>query len=336
MNNRCILSIIIPMYNCAEVITRCLDSIDFLEAEIIVVDDGSIDDGAMIVANYAEVHKNVRLVRKENGGPSSARNYGIEHAHGEYIIFLDADDYLLSGGIARLVELAVNERADVVKYLIKHVSNTAPLLKGESCSHDMTVRRIEGRGEALKYYDISDYHVVDALFRRELIMENNIHFHDDLHIYEDDVFMGEVYSRAKKVIGTDMFLYVYIHASAQSSTHNQNVDKTQKLINSAKLAIQYRSATIKQNCPNSVFPLEKYKYMRYVIGCQRNMIQAGYEYGEYKRILEGFKELGCYPISYKWMKVAQRGYNIRDVLKTWYCNHLWMYKIMRALKKITK
>lgn len=330
--NKIKLSVIIPMYNCAEVITRCLDSIDYSEAEIIVVDDGSKDNGAVVVTKYAELRPNVRLIQKENGGPSSARNLGIGAAHGEYIMFVDADDYLLSGGIAQMVDLAIQENADVVKYLIKHVSNTDPIMVGVSCASEVKIRKIVGQGEVLQYYDISDYHVVDALFKRELIVKNEIQFRTDLHLQEDDTFMGEVYSCAEKVISTDLFLYVYIHASAQSSTHHQNAEKTKKLIDSAKLAIQYRSEAIKRNCPNHEFPLEKYKYMRYVIGCQRSMVAAKYPYAEYKSVLNEFKKLGCWPISYKWIKVAQRNYTFKEILKTWYCNHLWVYGIMRMIK----
>ena len=92
------LSIIIPMYNCAIVIERCLDSIEVgPDMEVIVVDDGSNDNGSDVVRHYMEHHSYVRLLRKENGGVSSARNVGIEAATGNYIMFIDADDYLVPG-----------------------------------------------------------------------------------------------------------------------------------------------------------------------------------------------------------------------------------------------
>lgn len=92
-----LLSYIIPFYNAGASIVACLDSIysdgsaedDY---EVIVVDDGSKDDGAEVVEKYAERHSNLRLIRQKNGGASAARNHGLDEAHGEWIRFVDADD----------------------------------------------------------------------------------------------------------------------------------------------------------------------------------------------------------------------------------------------------
>ena len=83
-SNNPLLSVVIPMYNCAPIIVRCLDSIDYPNCEIIVVNDGSIDNGAEVVEQYAATHTHVRLINKPNGGVSSARNLGIEEAKGVY------------------------------------------------------------------------------------------------------------------------------------------------------------------------------------------------------------------------------------------------------------
>lgn len=92
-----LISIVIPLYNKEEYIGRCLDSIfcqNNEHIEIIVVDDGSTDKGCNIVENYK--YNNLRLIRKKNGGVSSARNRGIQEAKGNWIIFMDADDYFLN------------------------------------------------------------------------------------------------------------------------------------------------------------------------------------------------------------------------------------------------
>ena len=114
--NSPLLSVIIPMYNCAPVILRCLDSIDYPGCEIIVVNDGSQDNGAEVVEQYAANHLHVHLINKPNGGVSSARNLGIQEAIGKYISFIDADDYIVSGGLERIVNLAEEHNADVVKF----------------------------------------------------------------------------------------------------------------------------------------------------------------------------------------------------------------------------
>lgn len=101
------LSIIIPLYNCAPYIGTCLDSIlqqglGEDEYEVVVIDDGSTDNGAEVVNAYSAQHSNIRLVQQEKGGVSAARNRGIDEAHGEYIEFIDADDRLLPNGIRTL------------------------------------------------------------------------------------------------------------------------------------------------------------------------------------------------------------------------------------------
>lgn len=94
------ISFIIPLYNCASTIERCLTSIFSLSMppgsyEIIVVDDGSKDDGPKVVQRIATGHRQVRLVSQPNRGASSARNRGLELARGEYVWFVDADDKVL-------------------------------------------------------------------------------------------------------------------------------------------------------------------------------------------------------------------------------------------------
>lgn len=318
-----VLSVIIPMYNCAPVITRCLDSIDYPDCEILVVNDGSIDNSAEVVTQYAVTHPNVRLINKENGGASSARNLGIEEAKGKYIAFIDADDFWFPGGISRIVELAEQYDADIVKYLIYHIDNgnTLPSLSLENYAFHTEI--IEGRGKALERCDISDYHVVDAVFRRSLIMEHNIRFRTDLHLHEDDCFMGMFYCHATKVISTDLPLYCYIRASDYSSTHRQNIERQRILINSGYLAAQHRSAYVQAHYPQAM-PMDRLKYMRWVC-LPKEAIAAQLSLQEYRDVLEQFRALGIYPLQYKWISTiyywAPFKYKMKCAIKTWLVNH---------------
>ena len=318
-----LLSVIIPMYNCAPVITRCLDSIDYPDAEVIVVNDGSKDNGAEVVEQYATYHPNVRLFNKENGGASSARNLGIEHAIGKYIAFIDADDFWYAGGISRIVELAKNEDADIVKYNILSIENGQPVEMRSVSDVEIQPIVIEGQGKALERCDISDYHVVDAVFKRSVIIDNNIRFQTDLHLHEDDVFMGMFYCHASKVISTDFPLYCYVRSSDYSSTHHQSIERQRILINSGYLAAQHRSAYIAQHYP-AAMPLERLKYMRWVRQ-PKDAIAAKMTLAEYKAVLKEFRELGVYPLSYKWISTiyywASWKYKMKCAAKTWLINH---------------
>ena len=312
--NNPLLSVIIPMYNCALVIVRCMDSIDYPDCEIIVVNDGSRDNGADVVEQYAATHPHVRLINKPNGGVSSARNLGIENAKGKYIVFVDADDYLSKDGLVRMIDLAEKHQADIVKYKIHSLKHDAPCVYNSLKDFELNVEIISGKAQALNRYDISDYHVVDAVFKISTIKENEVHFYTDLHLREDDAFMGAFYSVASQVVITDLPLYNYYLSSAYSHTHNQSVERQRILIQSGLLAMKHRRAFIEKHCPNQVFPYERLKYMRWVCTL-RHAISANYTYKEYKKILNDFRKEDVYPLDYKWIKIGGWDYALKPYLK---------------------
>lgn len=327
-NHNPLLSVVIPMYNCAPVITRCLDSIDYPDCEILVINDGSKDNGAEIVEKYAALHPHVHLVNKPNGGVSSARNLGIEQAKGKYIVFVDADDYLAQDGLARMITLAEAYNADIVKYKIHYLNHDAPCVYHSVENFDMKVEVISGKAQALQRYDISDYHVVDAVFRTSTIRDNGVHFFTDLHLREDDAFMGAFYSVASQVVVTNLPLYNYYTSSYFSHTHSQPVERQRVLIQSGLLAIRHRREFIATHCPNQTFPYERLKYMRWVCSV-RNAVDAGMTYKEYVALLNEFRKEGVYPLEYAWIKVAGWDYALKPymkrVMQTFMVNHPWLF-----------
>lgn len=320
-----LLSVIIPMYNCAPVIVRCLDSIDYQDCEIIVVNDGSKDNGAEIVEKYAATHPNVRLINKSNGGVSSARNLGIHEAVGKYISFIDADDYIVSGGLERIVNLAEEHNADVVKFKNRSVQDSSVVDKSSVSDIPMNIEITTGDG-VLKRHDISDYIVWDGIYRRTIIVENNVLFKTDLCLREDDTFMGMLYCHANVVIATDLPLYRYVSASNFSSTHNQSVEKQRKLIISGLKAAQHRGHYVQEHKPE-VMRLERLKYMRWVCTV-RNAISAQLTLKEYKALLNDFRKENIYPLDYAWIKAAGWDYAIKPymkrVLQTFMINNPWL------------
>ena len=323
------------MYNCAPVIARCLDSIDYKDCEIVVVNDGSTDNGAEVVSLYTETHPNVRLINKPNGGVSSARNLGIEEAVGKYISFIDADDYIVSGGLERIVKIAETYSADVVKFKNKNVYNSSEQDKYSISDFPINILQTTGEG-VLSRYDISDYIVWDGIYRRSLIIDNNLRFMTDLCLREDDTFMGMLYCHANIVISTDLPLYRYVCSSNFSSTHKQSIEKQRKLIMSGLKAVRYRGAYVSKRKPQ-VMKLEKLKYMRWVCTL-RNAIFAQLTLKEYLVLLDDFRKEGVYPLDYEWIKVAGKSYELKTYLKkviqTFSINHprlfyplaKWYYK----------
>ena len=111
------ISVIVPVYNVEKYLPRCIDSIlaqTFTDFELILVDDGSPDRCGVICDEYAEKDKRVRVIHKENGGVSSARNAGLDDCKGEYVTFVDSDDYIAADRVADLYETICRFDADEV------------------------------------------------------------------------------------------------------------------------------------------------------------------------------------------------------------------------------
>lgn len=117
MSSNVLISVVVPVYNVEEYIEACLKSIEkqsFTSYEVILVDDGSKDSSVRVAQGYVDRLDNWKLVHKENGGLSSARNAGIAEAMGEYICFVDSDDFLSQDYLQKLYEAAIQYQADLV------------------------------------------------------------------------------------------------------------------------------------------------------------------------------------------------------------------------------
>ena len=112
-------SVIIPVYNAEKTLKRCLDTLlaeSHSESEIILINDGSEDQSGKICLSYAEKYLNIHYIEKQNGGVSTARNVGLEMATGEYILFVDSDDYVIPGFFSSLDRLLSSFSYDFVLF----------------------------------------------------------------------------------------------------------------------------------------------------------------------------------------------------------------------------
>ena len=139
--------------------------------------------------------------------------------------------------------------------------------------------------------------------------------------------MGMFYCHAAKVINTDLPLYCYIRSSDYSSTHHQSIERQRLLINSSYLAAQYRSAYVQAHYPEAL-PMERLKYMRWV--AQPKMAkEAQLTFEEYKAVLDQFREVGAYPLQYRWIEVAHWYASpikkFKYAVKTFLTNHPWLF-----------
>lgn len=207
------ISFIIPLYNCASSIERCLSSICSLDMpsdsyEIIVVDDGSKDDGAQVVQRIATAHPQVRLVSQPNRGASSARNRGLELAQGKYIWFVDADDKVLPDvHPAELIRKYPN--ADIIGFNYIRLAADGQEEKNVIYDSDKELTGLE----QMKTYNL---YLWNKLFRRSVIGDTR--FVDGTVNQEDMFFCLQVLVKTHYVQGVHQYGYLYDCTNNTSTT----------------------------------------------------------------------------------------------------------------------
>lgn len=205
------ISIIIPLYNAASSIVRCLSSImetEYDKYEIIVVDDGSTDNGVALVKELMKKNNHILLLSQENKGPSVARNRGLEIAKGDIITFVDSDDYVSPNYVQRLVDTFKESEADVIFFSFNRVTEDGTILSEHKLpilKNDYFINLI-----SLSEQDMFGYTWVKA-FRRKVI--GKIRFDDNLDLLEDEVFTCKVLQNKMKLFYLDEPLYYYVRTN---------------------------------------------------------------------------------------------------------------------------
>ena len=277
------ISIIIPVYNASKYLKKCIDSIvnqTYKNIEIICVNDGSSDDSLEILKKYKEKDDRIIIIDKENAGVCAARNDGIKSSTGNYITFVDSDDWLELDTIETLYKTLINEKVDVVRgnyyknYNYDKSNNIGEVLdfnKTKLYTSDNTFgekvidRLIDGR--------IQGY-VVLLLIKREYVLATSL-FIEELKFMEDMVFYVDLLNNVESIYFLDKPLYhYYINSSSctQSkeyySRNMYNIEKVNKhlkrILSNSKFYDDNRLEKINTLHANSIlesfFTMYKYSY----------------------------------------------------------------------------
>ena len=182
------VSVIIPVYRVEKTLRRCVDSVleqSFSDIEVILVNDGSPDSCGEICDEYSGADARVRVIHKENGGLSSARNAGLELAAGEYVMFLDSDDHLVPEALEHLLK----GTADWIIGTVISVSHTQTVTHQPKRESELFGREQFGEEMPLLMKERRMNYIHGNLYRRELIEKHKLDFEDDKLSYgEDTVF----------------------------------------------------------------------------------------------------------------------------------------------------
>lgn len=235
------ISVIIPVYNVEDYLNKCLDSIinqTFKDIEIICVNDGSKDNSLQIVKEYAQKDNRIKIVDKENGGLSSARNAGLEVATSEWISFIDSDDWLDIDTFEK-IEKIFELNPDIICFGTHLRGEVAP----EIASADAEYYRIKHTGlvelndEIRETTDVATW---NKLYKKSIIDKFNLRFPMGKH-YEDYPFYWEYMFEAKTAFYTEEKFYNYLRRpnSIMANTFNQKSEKVIDHLYAAEIIFNY-------------------------------------------------------------------------------------------------
>lgn len=324
------LSIIVPVYNVADYLPKCLDSLltqdlPQNEFEIIVVNDGSTDNSGEIAQQYANRYANIFLINQVNQGLSGARNTGIKHANGDYIQFVDSDDYLeenVLGGLMRQVE---KDDLDVLRFNYENVNYNGEIINpNKDPKHfvDFSNEVVDGLIFLNQRLGPACY-AVQFIIKKNLLIENNIIFKSGIY-FEDTEWTPRMLLKASRVASTSAVVYYYLVRDG-SITKAVNIDKQRKVLNDMILLIQSMREQYYQNT-------DVIWYLSMIAGTVLSTIGyiAANFYNEHRAYLGWIKELNVFPLSYsQTTQRVKRKLQLINISPNLYC---WLIHIKNNRK----
>lgn len=250
-----LISIIVPVYNVRDYVSKCLGSLvkqGYESIEIIVVDDGSTDGSGEICEEYSKKDKRIKVFHKKNGGLSSARNYGIRRAKGEYICLVDSDDYVEEGFVIKMEEAAFSNDADIVVCGYNNEVPESQIMTGEEATIKLLVE--QNNMEIVAW---------NKAYKRRLFKEIS---YPENYNYEDNLTTYKLLSKAKKVVYVAESLYVYRKRVGSITEKDKKEEKLLARERAAREAIKFfRSDSDLQEAARIALLTAKFAWMDFAI-----------------------------------------------------------------------
>ena len=234
------LSVVIPIYNVQDYLAACLDSVivpGLGDYEIIAVNDGSTDSSRKVVGEYEEKYKPLlKVVDTPNGGLSHARNVGIDAAQGEYLLFVDSDDYLTEHAVREILQITEQD-FDIAVFDFVHVDEDGKVTAGFDGSGKTERFTLKEEPEFL----FSPHNAVNKIWKRSLFTESGICFPERLW-YEDLATSPKLYALAGSILPVHRAWYCYLQRQG-SITNNRSTARNDEMITVAALVLDWYRET---------------------------------------------------------------------------------------------
>lgn len=246
-----LVSIVVPVYNVHEYLERCLDSIcsqTLNDIEIILVNDGSIDNCGEICNTYARKDRRIKVIHKSNGGLSSARNAGLDISTGDYVGFIDADDWIEETMFYDMYKNAEINKSDLVVCNYQSVFSNRNVEPSKTDIKDeltINLKEISYSRYILDYYlrFKHGYCVWNKLYKRDIIEKYNLRFQPNNEIYAEDVLFNLYYlCHINRISTVPKVLVNYFQREGSLSSFPKNV-----ILRLTELVKRYETYLIKYN-----------------------------------------------------------------------------------------
>lgn len=201
-----LISVVIPVYNTDPYLEKCLESVvnqTYQNLQVIIINDGSTDNSAEICQKFSEKDDRIEFINKQNEGVSIARNIGIEKSKGEWIYFLDSDDFLDLNAFEYLINIAKSSKTDVIQF-------GARLIQDGKVANKKSPTKTETYGNLKLFLDknhIKPYSMWLHFMRLELILTNQIRCNEALKHYEDGLFMYNFFAHSEQITTIENIFY---------------------------------------------------------------------------------------------------------------------------------
>ena len=219
------VTIIVPFFNAEKSLNRCLDSLvhqTYENIEILLINDGSTDESENICRSFMNNYSNIQMITQVNSGPATARNNGIDHAVGDYISFVDADDYIESDYISSMIEVAKTSEADMV--ICAYFEENGTISKVHSYNYSTGIYEgndVKDIGISL-ISDVSDHRIPPyswiRMVKRDVFNSPRIRYDDGMIRSEDYFLYTQLHFRLQRLYILDKPLYHYVE-NKSSVTH---------------------------------------------------------------------------------------------------------------------
>ena len=256
-----LFSIIIPIYNVEQYITKCFNNIysqgiEDNMFEIIAVNDGTPDNSMKYVEEFKKSHDNLIVIDKKNGGVSSARNVGISNAKGKYIIFLDPDDYLAEGALPMIERDIVGSNADII---------VLRSIKSASCTEVYTWTglfpdRYTDPGTEIYKKGYTRGSVCGCIFNKDFINKHNIRFYEKAKNCEDTIFFFLSQMHASNITFLNREFYM-VYERENSASRNISEEKLLLMFNNLEYVKEYA----KNNNVTDELCLDMLETLKYIL-----------------------------------------------------------------------